>query len=344
MPVRLTIQLDGKNLTSFEPDEKIEDLINYLRASGKENVDRFKFVTDESLKVSESIKEDIPDIEYTIWSSSDFAEEDEQIPLVKIKLGDDGEYYAEAVGNTEFDKESYRTAQNSLNTTKGRALRDRLVRIDKSLNHSDPFHSVELARADIISGRGNKKKSIRDLLGEEEFNKVLSDVERQVDSSDAELKVTIDKISNLLEEELNKEDANWTKIDRLNALLDKASAEVDKREKQKKQANIEKGKTLHPYGVEFLANQVLTLNRDDLKAAATRKSVTKDTLIDMFEDMTGVDYNSNRILDQEQYSYLLDLLGKSTDKYKDTHQDPAENKYVQNLKTLTDQLIVKIGG
>ena len=71
-------------------------------------------------------------------------------------------------------------------------------------------------------------------------------------------------------------------------------------------------------GLQLLANQILMTNRDDLKAAATNKTATEEKLVDLFNKMTGVDYYTEKVTDQEQYDYILDLLGRSSDKYKNT--------------------------
>ena len=83
-------KFDGKDTL-----QSIIDLINeYYEGMDLNNL-YLKFIqkvetSDFTEKVSESIKEDVPEQEYTIWSSSDVAEADEQIPLVKIKVEADG--------------------------------------------------------------------------------------------------------------------------------------------------------------------------------------------------------------------------------------------------------------
>ena len=121
--------------------------------------------SDFTEKVSESIKEDVPEQEYTIWSSSDVAEADEQIPLVKIKVEADGTLTPTAISDNPFDQESCKIAVNSLKTTEGRPLKDRLLRVDKSLNHNDPNFSTELKRNMIKANKGGEKKSIEDIIG-----------------------------------------------------------------------------------------------------------------------------------------------------------------------------------
>lgn len=89
---------------------------------------------------------------YTIWSASDLAKE--QIPLVRIKIDDNGDYYAEAVGDDEFDKESFKIANQVIATAKkgNKGLKYVLTRLDKTLNHNDPFFSVEFDRSIANSG------------------------------------------------------------------------------------------------------------------------------------------------------------------------------------------------
>ena len=94
--------------------------------------------------------------------------------------------------------------------------------------------------------------------------------------------------------------------------------------------------------MQLLAGQVLMANRDDLKAKANLKTTTEDDLVKMFNEITGVDYYTEKIVDKDQYNYILDLLGRSTDIYKDSNVSPEDNKYVQGLKNLTEGLIEKV--
>lgn len=235
-------------------------------------------------KISESIAVNTPDKEWTIWSSSDFAETDEQIPLVKIIMNDDGELEAIAVGDDNFDKESYKIASNSLKYSVGKPIKDRILRVDKSLNHSDPFLSTEIRRNSIKANRGEKKKNITDLIGQDPLT--VSDEPRP---------------------EGEKATLNPTNL-----------------------------------GLTNVAAQILLTNRDDLKAAANNRMVNEDTLVELFNDMTGVDYYTEKIIDNDQYNYVLDLLGRSHDKFDKTYVSPDENAYVQNLKDLTEDLIEKV--
>lgn len=271
--MELIIQYNGENIAKFQPEEKIEDLINYLDIA-KDDLDNIKVipnVDDTKVDIKESIVEDVPEKEWTIWSSSDFGEATEQIPLVKIIAKEDGELEAVAVGDDDFDQEGYKTAVSSLKYSAGKPTKDRLIRVDKSLNHSDPYLSTELSRYAIKANRGTKKKDIKDII-----------------SKDAK-------------------DVNFD----------------------------EKYLTT-------LANQILLFNRDELKAAANRKSTTEEDLANLFKDFTGVNYYTEEIEDKEQYEYLLDLLGRSPDKYDDTYVSPSENEYVMSLKDLTEDLIEKV--
>lgn len=108
---------------------------------------------EESLEIQESYVEDAEG-EYTVWSASDLVKPEDQIPLVKIKTDEEGNLYAEAVGETELDKESLKIAQSVLDTAKksGKSTKDTLVRLDKTLNHNDPFFSVEFDRSITNTG------------------------------------------------------------------------------------------------------------------------------------------------------------------------------------------------
>lgn len=235
-------------------------------------------------KISESIAVDVPEKEWTIWSSSDFAEDDEQIPLVKIIMNDAGELEAVAVGDDNFDQESLKTAANSLKFSVGKPINDRILRVDKSLNHSDPFLSTEIQRNAIRANRGTQKKSIKDLIKQDP--KTVSDEPRP---------------------EGEKAKVNPTLL-----------------------------------GLTNVAAQVLLTNRDEMKAAANNKLANEDKLVDLFKDMTGVDYYTEKIVDEEQYNYILDLMGRSYDNFDKTYLSPDENPYIQGLKDLTEDLIEKV--
>lgn len=283
------VVIDGENTQIFSNNATVSDVLDYINRnfSGDSNITisvRLNESKQEEKEVKESIVEDVPEKEYTIWSSSDFSDSGDQIPLVKLTVDENGELNVVegATGTSAFDVESENIAKSSIKSTIGRKLKDRLLRIDKSLNHNDPFLSTELQRNRIRADRGETKTSIRDILGTDP-----------------------DKISD--------------------------------------EPRTEKGNhKVNQFGVELTANQILMLNRDDLKAAANLKSATEEKLVDLFEEMTGVNYYTEKVTDQEQYDYLLDLLGRSSDKYNDTHVSPKENEYVMRLKDLTEDLIEKV--
>lgn len=154
------VNLPGINFTVN--DDKNTVTINFddgdiwtIELSGEDDIDEFaKFVLDQISKkksasqVSESYKEN-PDGSFTIWSASDIAEDGYQIPLVNLKKGEDGKFYAEQIGSTPFDEESYQIAQNVIDTANKSNKDDKyiLTRVDKTLNHNDPFFGVELDRS-----------------------------------------------------------------------------------------------------------------------------------------------------------------------------------------------------
>lgn len=277
-------KFDGKDTL-----QSIIDLINeYYEGMDLNNL-YLKFIqkvetSDFTEKISESIKEDVPEQEYTIWSSSDVAEVDEQIPLVKIKVEADGTLTPTAISDNPFDQESYKIAINSLKTTEGRPLKDRLLRVDKSLNHNDPNFSTELTRNMIKANKGGEKKSIEDIIGHDP--KTVSD----------------------------EPVAPGTK----------------------------RNYKLHNVGMTAFAAQVLLSNRDEMKAAANLKSASEDSLVKKFAELTGVDYYTDKIIDQDQYDHLLMLQNKPADKFDENYVSPDINDYVQKLKNLTEELIEKV--
>lgn len=292
---RLIIKYKNEEVKRFEDTDKIEDLVKFLDAF-KSDMKNVEFIPESySKQIKESTVEDVAGKEWTIWSSSDFSESKDQIPLVKIIMDNNGELQAQAIGADSFDQESCKIAASSLKYSVGKPIKDRLLRVDKSLNHSDPFLSTELQRQSIISDRGAKRKSVADLVKTDP--KTLSD-------------------EPLLKDETGIE------IERQNIATD-----VSK---------------IPDVNLITLANQILLTNRDDLKALANTREVTEDKLVNLFEEITGVNYYTEKITDIEQYKYLLDLLTKSTDIYKDTNESPTQNKYVQYLKDLTEDLIEKV--
>lgn len=281
---KLSIYTNGEKLAEFAPNEPISNIIDYLELCRTEaNLTDTQIIPEGcSRKVKESVVEDVADKEWTLWSSSDLAEDNEQIPLVKIRRNDNGELEAVAIGEDDFDQESFKIATNSLKYSVGKPDKDRILRVDKSLNHSDPFMSTELQRMNIIANKNVDKKPIEKVIGQDP--KTVSDepVEREV--------------------------------------TDKA----------------------HPQGLQMLANQILMTNRDDLKAAANSRNTSEEKMVELFNELTGVDYYTEKITDEKQYNYILDLLGRSSDKYDDSYASPSENKYVMGLKDLTEDLIEKI--
>lgn len=277
-------KFDGKDTL-----QSIIDLINeYYEGMDLNNL-YLKFIqkvetSDFTEKVSESIKEDVPEQEYTIWSSSDVAEADEQIPLVKIKVEADGTLTPTAISDNPFDQESYKIAINSLKTTEGRPLKDRLLRVDKSLNHNDPNFSTELKRNMIKANKGGEKKSIEDIIGHDP--KTVSD----------------------------EPVAPGTK----------------------------RNYKLHNVGMTVFAAQVLLSNRDEMKAAANLKSASEDSLVQKFAELTGVDYYTDKVIDQDQYEHLLMLQNRPTSKFDENYISPDINDYIQKLKSLTEDLIEKV--
>lgn len=204
----------------------------------------------ENKRIKERYSEDKPG-EYTIWSSSDLLSPDEKYALVKVKTDEDGNLYPEALSDSAIDQEAYKIAKNSLaNSAKtGKTLEQTLLRLDKTLNHSDPFFSVEVDR----------------------------------------------NISNT--------------------------------------------------GYELLAAQTLITLRDDIKAVYNRKFTdtkdytaaeqAEDAILDKYQELTGLQYYNDKIVDADQYAHLLYLLRK-----KD-YEEPKDNIYIKELKKLVSDLIDK---
>ena len=137
-----------KYLKEFEYDVKpVEESQNIKFELKVDADDSDVTVGEQKEQAKESYVEDAEG-EYTVWSASDLVKPEDQIPLVKIKTDEEGNLYAEAVGETELDKESLKIAQSVLDTAKksGKSTKDTLVRLDKTLNHNDPFFSVEFDR------------------------------------------------------------------------------------------------------------------------------------------------------------------------------------------------------
>lgn len=126
---------------------------------------------------------------YTIWSASDLAKE--QIPLVRIKIDDNGDYYAEAVGDDEFDKESFKIANQVIATAKkgNKDLKYVLTRLDKTLNHNDPFFSVEFDRSIANSGL--------ELMAAQALRTLRDDLKATANNKNATEETIIDKFTEL---------------------------------------------------------------------------------------------------------------------------------------------------
>lgn len=270
-----------RKISGFDPEDSdsIKSIFNFL--NDNKDVKFIKIKIGER-KIKESVIENIPNKEYTIWSSSDLEDNDKQIPLIKVIVNDEGELEAVALSDDAFDQESYKTATSSLKATKGKPTKDRLIRIDKSLNHSDPNLSTEIQRYLIRANKNNSRKTIPQLL----------------------------------------------KGKRGYEIPDEGTATPDNKHNY--------------YGLKAIANQTLISIRDELKAIANLKTTDEDRLVDLFEELTGVNYYTEDISNEDQYSYILDLMGKSGDKFDESYDSPKENMYIQNLKDLTEDLIEKV--
>lgn len=270
-----------RKISGFDPEDSdsIKNIFNFL--NDNKDVKFIKIKIGER-KIKESVIENVPNKEYTIWSSSDLEDNDKQIPLVKVIVNDEGELEAVALSDDAFDQESYKTATSSLKATKGKPTKDRLIRIDKSLNHSDPNLSTEIQRYLIRANKNNNRKTIPQLL----------------------------------------------KGKRGYEIPDEGTVTPDNKHNY--------------YGLKAIANQTLISIRDELKATANLKTTDEDRLVDLFEELTGVNYYTENISNEDQYSYILDLMGKSGDKFDESYDSPKENMYIQNLKDLTEDLIEKV--
>lgn len=122
-------------------DEDIDELTEFI-------LNQIKNKEEAKGKISESYKEN-EDGSYTIWSASDLSKDGYQIPLVNLKKDENGKFFAEQVGDAAFDEESYQIAQNVIDGANKSGKDDKyiLTRVDKTLNHNDPFFGVELDRS-----------------------------------------------------------------------------------------------------------------------------------------------------------------------------------------------------
>lgn len=299
----LLAKLNGHVIAIFTENETVKDILYFL--DGIDNQDlvlvpgKANEATEENLDeqvlieqpVEEAIVTDKEGEEYTIMSASDFSDEKDQIPLVKVKLNHaTGQYEAYAVDDSAFAKADQKTAQASLKSSAGKPLKDRLTRIDKSLNHNDPNLSTEASRNLIRANRGEAKKSVKDLYPGEDYT---------------------------------TEESPDNPLDQVNT---------------KRKINTK----FNAEGTQTLASQLLIHMRDELKTLANVKSSTEEKLVDLFKQLTGVDYYTEKVVDELQYNYLLELLGHSSDKYHKSHLTPDDNKYVQYMKDLTEDLIEKV--
>ena len=174
--ILLAKTLDGVVLDIFQEKETVKDILYILNGldansiilvpgrssdvvigenlNNSTNIEKQSKVTIKQ-SVEESIVTNKENEEYTIMSASDFSDEKDQIPLVKVKLNHaTGQYEAYAVDDSAFAKADQKTAQASLKSSAGKPLKDRLKRIDKSLNHNDPNLSTEASRNLIRANRG----------------------------------------------------------------------------------------------------------------------------------------------------------------------------------------------
>lgn len=100
--------------------------------------------------------------------------------------------------------------------------------------------------------------------------------------------------------------------------------------------------TDNDYNLQLLANQILVNLRDELKYQATKATTTEDKLAELFEEFTGVNYYTEEIVNKEQYKYILDLLGRSSNEFDESYVGPKDNPYIIKLKDLTEDLIEKV--
>lgn len=130
---------DDSWIVELSGDEDLDETAQFLYEQAKD---------EGKIKIAEKYIEDAEG-EYTIWSASDLIPNSKQIPLVKIKTDKNGDLFAETVSDSAFDMESYKIAQSVIDTAKksNKSVRDTLIRIDKTLNHNDPFFSVEIDRS-----------------------------------------------------------------------------------------------------------------------------------------------------------------------------------------------------
>lgn len=144
--------------TESDSVSEIDGVVEDLKKKMKKAADVVDGNDDEpieecSAKISERYEEN-EDGTYTIWSASDLSDDGTQIPLVTLKRDEEGKLYAEALSDSPFDQESLKLAQGTINTAYKSGKDDNyiLTRVDKTLNHADPYMQVELGR----QGTGGK--------------------------------------------------------------------------------------------------------------------------------------------------------------------------------------------
>lgn len=165
---------------SLSDEDDTDELVDFITNKIKDR---------EAKKVSESYKENA-DGSFTIWSASDLQKDGYQIPLVNLKKDDEGKFYAEQVGDSEFDVESYNIAQRVIDTANRSNKDDNyiLVRVDKTLNHNDPFFGVELDRSVV--------NSPTELIAAQALRTLRDDLKNFVDSGIRNGKLTEEDIVN----------------------------------------------------------------------------------------------------------------------------------------------------
>lgn len=172
----LTINFSNGDVWTIEVAGDVDDLVEYISNQLKK-------------RVAESYEENT-DGSYTVWSASDLAEDGYQIPLVTLKKDDEGKFYAEQLGDTPFDEESYQIAQNVIDTANKSGKDDKyiLTRVDKTLNHNDPFFGVELDRSVV--------NSTTELLAAQALRTLRDDLKTFVEAGIRTGKITTDDIAN----------------------------------------------------------------------------------------------------------------------------------------------------
>lgn len=187
-------------IDGFLGEENVRKLLNYLDHNGidytwdadENNVAIFiELPMEDEYDVAESYVEDEPG-KYTFWSASDLVESKDQIPLVKIETTDEGKLQAIAIGDDEFDKESHKIAQNVIDYAYNHGKtnpKDILVRIDKTLNHADPFFSVEFDRKITNTGY--------ELLAAQTLRTLRDDLKAVVNTKGASEQAIVDKYAEL---------------------------------------------------------------------------------------------------------------------------------------------------